>query len=93
MVRVWEALGRDGRVIVQVRCEYEDIARAAIDRAIDADPSAAPEGYYVGDDGRDLSRDCICSNAVTGMRHLRGCVINRVWRAAYDAAGRRMCGE
>ena len=87
MLRVWQGLGRDGRVIVQVRTEHEDVARDAIAAAIDADPSAAPEGYYLTDTGRDLSSRCVCD-----YRHSRGCVIDRRARAAYDAAGRLMCG-
>jgi hypothetical protein len=87
LLRVWQALDREGRVIVQVRTEHEDVARDAIAAAIDADPSAASEGYYLDSNGRDLSRHCVCD-----YRHSRGCVINQRARAAYDAAGRRICG-
>ena len=87
MLRVWEALDRQGRVIVQVRTEHQDVAREAIASAIEADPSAAPEGYYLSDNGRGLSRRCVCDYG-----HSRGCVIDQRARAAYDAAGRRMCG-
>jgi len=94
MQQVWEALDRNGRVIVQVRTEDEDVARAAITAALAEDPSAAPEGYYVGDTGRDLSRGCVCGFGVTNfLAHSRGCVINQRLRAAYHEAGRRMCGQ
>lgn len=94
MSQVWEALDRNGRVLVQVRTEDEEVARTAIAAAVAADPSAAPEGYYVGDTGRDLSRDCICRLGLTNfLGHSRGCVLNKRLRAAYDEAGRRMCSQ
>lgn len=50
---VWEATGRDGRVIAQVRTADQDAAYSALTAAIGADPLAAPEGWYFGE-GRDL---------------------------------------
>lgn len=90
---VWEATGRDGRVIAQVRTADQDAAYSALTAAIGADPLAAPEGWYFGE-GRDLSRGCVCGYGVTNFgRHSRGCVLNMAMLAGYErGAGDRSRG-